>query len=141
MNENRMCDLAEMKERLISCVKYELEKGIENVNTVELGEVVDMIKDLAQCEKYCWEAEYYQTVVEAMEDDDEPEYESYFDQVLIHELGHCALFSFDLICDIHQMVSREFWIEAEEWICNFIADYGMMIFFHSWRNYDYTEKN
>lgn len=76
MNENRMCDLAEMKERLISCVKSELEKGVENVNAIELGEVVDMIKDLAQCEKYCWEAEYYQTVVEAMEDDEEPEYES-----------------------------------------------------------------
>ena len=55
--------------------------------------------------------------------------ESYFDRVLIHELGHCALFSFDLIRDIHKMVRREFWIEAEEWICNFIADYGMMIFF------------
>lgn len=75
-NENRMCDLAEMKERLISCVKSELEKGVENVNAVELGEVVDMIKDLAQCEKYCWEAEYYRTVVEAMEDEEEPEYES-----------------------------------------------------------------
>lgn len=56
MNENRMCDLAEMKERLISCVKSELEKGVENVNAAELGEVVDMIKDIAQCEKYCWEA-------------------------------------------------------------------------------------
>lgn len=48
--------------------------------------------------------------------------------VLLHELGHCALFSFDLLPEIHQMVKRKYWIEAEEWVCNFIADYGLMIF-------------
>lgn len=36
--------------------------------------------------------------------------------------------SFSLLDDIHRMVKREYWIEAEEWICNFIADYGMGIF-------------
>lgn len=76
MDENRMCELAEMKERLISCIKMELAKGIDNVDTSEAGEVIDMIKDIAQCEKYCREAEYYRTVVEAMEYDDEPEYEA-----------------------------------------------------------------
>lgn len=49
-------------------------------------------------------------------------------RVLIHELGHCAIFSFDLLDDIHRMVYPEHWFEAEEWICNFIADYGMKIF-------------
>lgn len=49
-------------------------------------------------------------------------------KVLIHELGHCALFSFGLIDDIHRMVDRRFWVEAEEWVCNFIADYGRNIF-------------
>lgn len=49
-------------------------------------------------------------------------------RVLIHEIGHCALFSFDLLGDIHRMVKPEYWIEAEEWICNFIADYGMDVF-------------
>lgn len=48
--------------------------------------------------------------------------------VVIHELGHCALFSYDLLDDIHRVVPREHWIEAEEWVCNFIADYGMAIF-------------
>jgi len=52
----------------------------------------------------------------------------FFVRVVIHELGHCALFSFDLLHDIHRMVKREYWIEAEEWACNFIADYGMTIF-------------
>lgn len=48
--------------------------------------------------------------------------------VLIHELGHCAIFSFDLLIDIHRMVKPKYWIEAEEWVCNFIADYGTQIF-------------
>ena len=48
--------------------------------------------------------------------------------VLIHELGHCALFSFDLIDDIHRAVYPSNWVEAEEWVCNFIADYGLRIF-------------
>ena len=26
------------------------------------------------------------------------------------------------------MVEPYFWVEAEEWICNFLADYGMLIF-------------
>ena len=49
-------------------------------------------------------------------------------RVFIHELGHCALFSFNLISDLHRMVKRRYWIEAEEWACNFLADYSGMIF-------------
>lgn len=53
--------LKEMKERLVDAAKMELDKGIDNVNTEELGEVVDMIKDLS-------EACYYCSIVEAMEE-------------------------------------------------------------------------
>lgn len=49
-------------------------------------------------------------------------------KVLIHELGHCAMISFHLLDDIHRMVKRKYWIEAEEWVCNFLADYGLRIF-------------
>lgn len=52
----------------------------------------------------------------------------FLQRVLIHELGHCALFSFGLLDDIHRMVQPRYWVEAEEWVCNFIADYGMKIF-------------
>lgn len=51
-----------------------------------------------------------------------------FSRVLIHELGHCAMVSFNLLDEIHRMVMPEYWIEAEEFICNFIADYGLQIF-------------
>lgn len=29
---------------------------------------------------------------------------------------------------IHKVVKPEYWILAEEWVCNFIADYGAKIF-------------
>ena len=50
-----------MIEKLTKCAEMELEKGVENVDTKEMGDVVDIIKDLA-------EAMYYRTLVVAMED-------------------------------------------------------------------------
>lgn len=49
-------------------------------------------------------------------------------KVVLHELGHCAMHSFGLVDDIHRMVYPDKWIEAEEWVCNFFADYGFRIF-------------
>lgn len=49
-------------------------------------------------------------------------------RVLLHELGHAAMISYGLIDELHQFVEPEYWIEAEEWVCNFIADYGRQIF-------------
>lgn len=50
-------------------------KGAANMDTKEAGEVVDMIKDLAEAEKYCMEACYYESIVKAMheagEDDED----------------------------------------------------------------------
>ena len=40
----------EMMEKLTKCAEMELEKGVENVDTKEMGEVVDIIKDLAEAE-------------------------------------------------------------------------------------------
>lgn len=48
--------------------------------------------------------------------------------VLIHELGHCALYSFGFLRRIQRMVLPEYRIEMEEFICNFLADYGFRIF-------------
>lgn len=50
------------------------------------------------------------------------------ERVLIHELGHCAMYSYGLIEDIHRMCLPSCWVEAEEWVCNFLADYGLQIF-------------
>lgn len=48
--------------------------------------------------------------------------------VLMHELGHVALISYNILNDIHRMVYPEYWIEMEELICNIIADYGYQIY-------------
>lgn len=56
-------DLEGMKCLLISAVKQELAKGVECVNTAEMGKVIDMIKDLS-------EARYYETIVEALEENE-----------------------------------------------------------------------
>ena len=42
------------------------ERGIERMDVKEVGELVDMVKDLAEAEAYCWKAEYYRTVTDAM---------------------------------------------------------------------------
>lgn len=57
----------------------------------------------------------------------------FLNRVLIHELGHCAMISYGLLDDIHRMVKPEYWIEAEEWVCNFMADYGVKIFSEAYR--------
>lgn len=49
-------------------------------------------------------------------------------RVVIHEMGHCAMFAFGLLDEIHKMTRIEYWIAMEEFICNFIADYGYYIF-------------
>ena len=48
-------------------------------------------------------------------------------RVIIHEIGHAVMASFGLISELHKLVKPEYWIEAEEWGCNLIADYGSLI--------------
>ena len=60
--------LYRVKDKLIECVQHEMSKGVENVSTHEMGMVIDMIKDISEAEKACAEAEYYESVVDAMEE-------------------------------------------------------------------------
>lgn len=66
-----------MQECLTEKAVNEFEKGIENVDTSEMGEVVDMIKDLA-------EAEYHSIISKAMKKADEEEEE--YDKELLRSL-------------------------------------------------------
>lgn len=67
--------------KMIECLTEkalcELEKGTENVDTCEMGQVVDMIKDLN-------EAEYKAVIVKAMKKADEEKEE--YDKMLLREL-------------------------------------------------------
>lgn len=57
-------------EKLMDSVNHELDKGVENVDAKELGEVIDMIKDLYEAKKGMYEACYYKQIMEAMEEHD-----------------------------------------------------------------------
>lgn len=54
----------DLKNQLLEKMEQDIsERGIERLDKDQ----VDMIKDLAEAEKSCWEAEYYRSVTEAME--------------------------------------------------------------------------
>lgn len=57
--------LKHMEEALMSCVQAQL-SHLDTVNTEELGQVIDMIKDLEQAKYYC-------SIVKAMEEAEEDE--------------------------------------------------------------------
>ena len=55
-----------IKNRLLDFIEDVDDYGRVNAN--ELGEFVDMVKDLAEAEKYLCEAHYYRSISEAMDD-------------------------------------------------------------------------
>lgn len=42
------------------------ERGVDRLDIVEMEKLADIVKDLSEAEKECWEAEYYRSVTEAM---------------------------------------------------------------------------
>ena len=48
-------------------------------------------------------------------------------RVFIHELGHCVMFSYGLLQELHRMVKKRHWVDAEEFVCNILADYGHFV--------------
>lgn len=57
-------EIYELKNKLLEEMMRDVqERGVERLDK----ERVDMVKDLAEAEKSCWEAEYYRSVAEAME--------------------------------------------------------------------------
>ena len=65
-------DICELKKELLSRVKSEIGMvGLDQMDTAETGQVIDMIKDLAEAEKCCMEACYYHKIIKAMEESEE----------------------------------------------------------------------
>lgn len=56
----------QIKEALVSCIQAQVGQGLHTVDTKELGEAIDMLKDME-------EAMYYCSIVEAMEESKEDE--------------------------------------------------------------------
>ena len=72
----------EMEEKLTEIALCEINKGIECVNTAEMGAVIDMIKDLACAEKEAREAKEMEK-----EEEDEKKENEYFLKMLKEEYG------------------------------------------------------
>lgn len=61
-------DICEMHKKLIEWTKEAMSGSPNSVDTQELGEVIDMIKDIYQLEYYCAKTKYYESVTEAMDE-------------------------------------------------------------------------
>lgn len=62
--------ICKMRDKLCEYAHQQMQQGLDRVDTSEMGAVIDMIKDLAEAEKACMEADYYDSVVEAMDGGD-----------------------------------------------------------------------
>lgn len=61
-------DIYNIKNEFIRAIEENInERGIDRIDVSEMSKLVDIVKDLAEAEKSCWEAEYYRGVSEAME--------------------------------------------------------------------------
>lgn len=74
---SKMEELKRNKESLMSWVTNEISSGCQQFDRCSCGETIDMIKDLAETEKNCWESLYYQTVINAMSENNPNEYMGY----------------------------------------------------------------
>ena len=61
--------IKETKDQVLRRLEQSInERGTDRMDVSEVGKLADAVKDLAEAEKSCWEAEYYRAVTEAMED-------------------------------------------------------------------------
>lgn len=60
--------VSKMRDQLIELASQQLAQGADKVDAREMGMVVDMIKDLCCAEKDAAEADYYESVVDAMDE-------------------------------------------------------------------------
>lgn len=71
-------EICALKKDLIKILGAELHtKGVDDLDAKDCGAVTDMIKDLAEAEKNCMEACYYQSIVKAMTDAEDEEKDGY----------------------------------------------------------------
>lgn len=61
----KVFELCEMKDSLMQWAR----EHKDTTNIQSMGEVIDMIKDLAEAEEKCWKACYYKSIVEAMDEE------------------------------------------------------------------------
>lgn len=73
MKNPDLTEICRIEEDLISALKTVVGCGIfsKDVEGKDLGGLVDMVKDMAETKRNCWEAKYYETVCRAMDEYEE----------------------------------------------------------------------
>lgn len=66
--ESDVRDICLICDTLMTALKSQVAMGVQNMDTKETGEVVDMIKDLVDAKKNIYKACYYKTATESMEE-------------------------------------------------------------------------
>lgn len=56
----------DLKNKILQHVEKQT-MNMDRMDTKEVGELIDMVKDLAEAEESCWEAQYYRKITEGME--------------------------------------------------------------------------
>lgn len=87
--EEEMKPLKKICETLEEAVKHEFEKGIEYVNVEEMGEVIDMVKDVYEAKEKLIKGCYYKQILTAMEkaEEEEKQDEKSFIKMMKEEYG------------------------------------------------------
>lgn len=73
-HESEIEDMKEVGCTLMSWLKMGVAQGCESANAEEMGRMVDMVHHMAEAKRNCLEAKYYETVIDAMEEGEEPRY-------------------------------------------------------------------
>lgn len=66
--EEETKSIKKMCEQLSDSIEKEFNKGVEHIETEEMKEAIDMLKDLYEIKKSMMEACYYKKIIEAMEE-------------------------------------------------------------------------
>lgn len=78
--ETETKDIKKICETLVGEVEHQLSKGVEQIDAKEMGEVIDMIKDLYEAKEKMVKACYYEQIMEAMEEHDFEDEEDIMDE-------------------------------------------------------------
>lgn len=63
--------ICELEKKLLCTAEAVCAGGLENVDTCEFGQLIDMIKDLADAKKNCWKGAYYKCLAEEKHEEKE----------------------------------------------------------------------
>ena len=108
--------LKSMKEALMNCAQSQIHGNLSNVDAKELGEVIDMIKDLEETIYYC-------TVIEAMEEAEENKEKNGHQQMYYPPMYYPYYMSRDMDRDIGKMYYNPYDYD-HEWMNNSVTRMG-----------------